>query len=38
LLEEAPCLIHEVVKTLVAAADELTGTCRGVLDLLEREE
>jgi hypothetical protein len=25
-------------QTLVAAADELTGTCRGVLDLLEREE
>jgi hypothetical protein len=26
LLEEAPRLIHEVVKTLVAAVDELTGT------------
>jgi hypothetical protein len=38
LLEEAPRLIHEVVKTLVAAVDELTGTRHGVLDLLEREE
>ncbi len=38
LLEEAPRLIHEVVKTLVAAVDELTGARHGVLDLLEREE
>jgi hypothetical protein len=37
LLEEAPRLIHEVVKALVAAVDELTGTRHGVLDLLERE-
>jgi hypothetical protein len=38
LLEEAPRLNHEVVKTLVAAVDELTGARHGVLDLLEREE
>jgi hypothetical protein len=38
LLEEAPRLIHEVVKTLVAAVDELTSARHGVLDLLEREE
>jgi hypothetical protein len=38
LLEEAPRLIHEVVKTLVAAVDELTGERHSVLDLLEREE
>jgi hypothetical protein len=38
LLEEAPCLIHQVVKTLVAAVDELTGERHSVLDLLEREE
>jgi hypothetical protein len=38
LLEEAPRLIHAVVKTLVAAVDELTGARHGVLDLLEREE
>lgn len=37
LFEEAPRLIHEVVKTLVAAVDELTGTRHGELDLLERE-
>jgi hypothetical protein len=37
LFEEAPRLIHEVVKTLVAAVDELTGTRHSVLDLLERE-
>jgi hypothetical protein len=37
LFEEAPRLVHEVVKTLVAAVDELTGTRHGVLDLLERE-
>jgi hypothetical protein len=38
LLEEAPGLIHQVVKTLVAAVDELTGARHSVLDLLEREE
>jgi hypothetical protein len=37
LFEEAPRLVHEVVKTLVAAVDELTGTRHGVLDLLERK-
>jgi hypothetical protein len=37
-LEEAPRLIHQVVKTLVAAVDELTGARHSVLDLLEREE
>jgi hypothetical protein len=37
LFEEAPRLIHEVVKTLVAAVDEPTGTRHSVLDLLERE-
>jgi hypothetical protein len=38
LLEEAPRLIHQVVKTLVAAVDELTGEPHSVLDLLEREQ
>jgi hypothetical protein len=38
LLEEAPRLIHQVVKTLVAAVDELTGERHSVLDLLECEE
>ena len=38
LLEEAPRLMHQVVKTLVAAVDELTGERHSVLDLLEREE
>ena len=38
MLEEAPRLMHQVVKTLVAAVDELTSERHSVLDLLEREE